>query len=58
LQIILDKKAVKSEDIKDALEVTRQQAHALLASLVRKGLLEKHGITKTSYYKLNSSRTS
>ena len=52
LQIVLDKKAIKTSDIQHALSVTRQQAHALLHSLVRKGLLEKFGKTKTSYYKL------
>jgi len=52
LQIVLDKKAIKTSDIQDALSVTRQQAHALLHSLVKKGLLEKFGKTKTSYYKL------
>jgi len=54
LQIVLDKKAVKTSDIQDALSVTRQQAHALLHSLVKKGLLEKFGKTKNSYYKLAS----
>ena len=52
LQIVIDKKAIKTQDISEALSVTRQQAHSLLASLVKKGLLEKFGITKTSYYKL------
>lgn len=52
LQIIIQKKAIKTSDIEEALEVTRQQAHSLLASLVKKGLLTKYGITKTSYYKL------
>jgi len=52
LQIVLDKKAIKTTDIQNALSVTRQQAHALLHSLVKKGLLEKFGKTKTSYYKL------
>jgi len=52
LQIVLDKKAIKTPDIQEALSVTRQQAHALLHSLVKKGLLEKFGKTKTSYYKL------
>jgi len=52
LQIVLDKKAVKTFDVQEALSVTRQQAHALLHSLVKKGLLEKFGKTKTSYYKL------
>lgn len=52
LQIILDKKAIKTSDVQESLEVTRQQAHQLLASLVKKGLVEKFGKTKTSYYKL------
>lgn len=54
LQYILERKAIKSSDLEKLFSVTRQQAHALLASLVRKGLVEKFGITKTSYYKLAS----
>lgn len=54
LQIVIDKKAVKTSDISTNLEVTRQQAHALLSSLVKKNLLKKFGKTKTSYYKLTS----
>lgn len=53
IQIIVDKKAVRTSDIAQVLEVTRQQAHSLLASLVKKGILEKFGITKTSYYKIS-----
>ncbi len=53
LQIVLDKKAIKMSDVQEALDVTRQQSHALIASLVRKGILQKFGKTKTSYYKLN-----
>lgn len=52
LQIVIDKKAVRSSDICEALSVTRQQAHALLSSLVKKGIIAKFGKTKTSYYKL------
>lgn len=52
LQIIIDKKAIKTSDIEEAFGVTRQQAHALLSSLVGKKLLEKFGTTKKSYYKL------
>lgn len=52
LQIILEKKAIKMSDIQQSFEVTRQQAHSLLQSLVAKGLLEKFGKTKKSYYKL------
>lgn len=55
LQIVLDKKAIKTTDIQEHLTVTRQQAHALLASLVKKGILKKYGKTKTSYYKLQKS---
>lgn len=52
LQIVIDKKAIKSGDIQDLLGVTRQQAHNLISSLVKKGLLQKFGKTKTSYYTL------
>jgi len=52
LQIVIDKKAIKTSDIEQAFVVSRQQAHSLLASLVTKGILEKFGSTKTSYYKL------
>lgn len=56
LQIIIEKKAIKTSDIEDAFNVSRQQAHSLLASLVTKGLVEKFGKTKTSYYKLATSK--
>jgi len=56
LQIVIEKKAIKMTDVQDLLEVTRQQAHALLASLVKKGLLQKFGKTKTSYYKLKEKQ--
>lgn len=54
LQIVLDKKAIKTSDIEASLSVTRQQAHALLHSLVKKELLAKFGKTKSSYYRLLS----
>src|SRR3989338_3481657 len=54
LQIIINKKAIKTSDIAEHLAVTRQQAHSLLYSLVKKGLLIKYGSTKTSYYKLQN----
>jgi len=57
LQIVLDKKAIRTSDIQNALSVTRQQAHSLLHSLVKKELLEKFGKTKTSYYKLASKQS-
>ena len=53
LQIILDKKAIKTSDVVESLSVTRQQAHALLSSLVGKGLVAKFGSTKNSFYKLS-----
>lgn len=56
LQIILDKKAIKTSDVTEALNVTRQQSHSLLSSLVKKGLLTKFGKTKTSYYKLSDQK--
>lgn len=52
IQIVIDKKAVKTSDMVETLGVTRQQAHSLLASLVKKEILDKFGKTKTSYYKL------
>src|SRR5665811_186785 len=52
LNIVIDKKAIRTTDVSLALSVTRQQAHALLATLVRKELLKKYGSTKSSYYKL------
>lgn len=52
LQIVLNKKAVKTTDVQKTLEVSRQQAHSLLSSLVKKEILQKFGKTKTSYYKL------
>jgi Fic family protein len=38
--------------VAEALNVSRQQAQSLLASLVDKGLVKKYGSTKSSYYKL------
>ena len=52
LQIVIDRKAIRMSDIEESFQVTRQQAHALIASLVKKGLLDKFGSTKSSYYKL------
>jgi Fic family protein len=56
LQIVLNKKAVKTTDIQKSLEVSRQQAHALLSSLVKKDILQKFGKTKTSYYKIAAAK--
>lgn len=56
LQIVINKKAIKTSDIENAFSVTRQQAHALLSSLVSKKLLKKFGSTKMSYYKLKEKK--
>lgn len=39
-------------DVAKALGVSRQQAQSLLAGLVEKGLVEKFGSTKSSYYRV------
>lgn len=41
-----------SQDVVQALSISRQQAHNLLSSLVKKGFLKKEGSTKASYYVL------
>lgn len=56
LQIVINKKAIKTPDIEKAFGVTRQQAHSLLSSLVSKKLLKKYGTTKMSYYKLREKQ--
>ncbi|TSC85341.1 MAG: Fic family protein [Microgenomates group bacterium Gr01-1014_16] len=43
---------VNSAIVAKLFSVTRQQAHKLLQSLVEQGLVEKHGSTKSSYYRL------
>lgn len=50
LRLFETQKEVLSQDVAKLLSVTRQQAHNLLRSLVEKGLLEKKGTTKSSYY--------
>lgn len=45
-------KQVTSPEVAGFLGVTRQQAHNLLKSLVEKGLLNRKGSTKSSYYYL------
>lgn len=52
LQLVLLKKAIKTQDLVEAFEVTRQQAQSLLNSLVKKGIIIKQGKTKSSYYEL------
>lgn len=52
LQLILEKKALKTHDVAEVFGVTRQQAQSLLNSLVKKGIILKIGKTKSSYYQL------
>lgn len=52
LQLVLDKKVVKTQDLVEQFGVTRQQSQSLLKNLVKKGILFKHGKTKSSYYEL------
>lgn len=41
---------VTSSQVVEKMKISRQQAHNLLSNLVEKGLLEKRGSTKSSYY--------
>jgi len=50
LEFLKKQKEVTSSDLVGKFEVSRQQAHNLLKSLVDKGLLEQKGSTKSSYY--------
>ncbi len=43
---------VTTNDVVDALSISRQQAQSLLSGLVEKGLVQKFGSTKSSYYRL------
>lgn len=52
LEFIKREREIKSSQLADALEISRGQAHVLLQGLVEKGLVEKFGSTKSSYYKL------
>ena len=50
IKIIDENRQVTSQIIAKELRVSRQQAHKLLRSLLNKGLVEKKGSTKSSYY--------
>lgn len=52
LKIFEEYPEVSSAAVAKRLDVTRQQAHRLLQSLVQRGLVEKLGATKASYYVL------
>lgn len=50
LKIIEEYKQITSQDVVKKLDISRQQAHNLLSSLLEKGLIDKKGSTKGSYY--------
>jgi len=52
LQIVVDLKRIKTQDVVKALDVSRQQSQQLLHNLVEKGIMRKVGKTKSSYYEL------
>lgn len=52
LQIVLELKKIKTKDVVKALSVSRQQSQSLLHNLVEKEILERVGVTKSSYYQL------
>ncbi len=54
LQIVVELKKIKTSDVVKQLQVSRQQAQSLLHNLVEKGLLDRIGITKSSYYQLKN----
>jgi len=54
LQLFQERKEMTSSDLVKDLNISRQQAHNLLKSLVEKGFLGKKGKTKASYYFISS----
>lgn len=52
LKLMQEQKEITSTELAKILKVSRQQAHNLLSSLVKKGLLDRKGSTKSSYYLL------
>jgi Fic family protein len=50
LSIIQEKHEITSQTLVSDLKVSRQQAHGLLKALLDKGLVDKKGSTKSSYY--------
>jgi Fic family protein len=52
IRILTERPEVTSTEVAETLSVSRQQAHNLLRSLVEKGLVERKGSTKSSYYRL------
>lgn len=52
LALVQKYRQLTSGNLVSELKISRQQAHKLLKSLVEKGLLQKKGLTKSSYYQL------
>jgi len=50
LDMFAKQSELTSKEVAQALKVSRQQAHNLLSGLVNKGLVERHGTTKSSFY--------
>ncbi len=54
IQLLLEKKVLKAQDLVERFSITRQRAGYLLNSLVKKGIIQKQGKTKSSYYELTA----
>lgn len=52
LTLLSSQPEITSQEVADHFQVTRQQAHNLLSALVDKGLAQKIGTTKSSFYRL------
>jgi Fic family protein len=52
LDLLSEQPEMTSTEIAAILNVSRQQAHNLLSALVAKGLVDRFGTTKSSYYRL------
>ncbi len=50
VEVIKKKQEVTAPQVAEILKVSRQQAHNLLSGLIKKGLIDKKGKTKSSYY--------
>jgi len=50
IEVIKKRQEVTAPQVAEILKVSRQQAHNLLSGLIKKGLIDKKGKTKSSYY--------
>jgi len=50
IKILQKQKEITAPQLAEILKVSRQQAHGLLSNLIKKGLIDKKGKTKSSYY--------